>query len=260
MKLSIVIPYFNRSNTIQRCLDSIGRHLDIDTEIVVVDDCSYIEYIEHGYNEKIIRLPFNHGPVAARIVGAENSTGDWILFLDSDDELFQDWNSIANFLKNSSDYSIHGFTSNREKPSRDYYISSQDEYWGWVGDINRAGDYILFVRRDLIVNLSFPKLRMSEVWFINKLFIMGRGIYHQTPIFIYHQDSGNQLSKKRVITFLTTNFERISIKFVAFEFISLYHKLPNSFKKAWTKRLIKEAVLSLNFIALCRIAFKVIEE
>ncbi len=258
MKLSIVVPYYNRSNTIQRCLKSIGKHADV--EIIVVDDFSNIEYTDQGYSEKIIRLPFNQGPVAARIVGAENSSGSWILFLDSDDELIDNWRSLAYFLINNTDYTIQGYTSIGEIPREDFYINSQDEYWKWVGDKNRSADYILFVRRDLIATLNLPKLRMSEVWMINKLFNIGKGIYHKTPIFIYHQDSGNQLSKKQKVYLFGDKFERESINFVVSEFIALYNKLPNRFKRAWAKRLIKETVLSMNVFALGRLVYKVLKK
>lgn len=258
MYLSIVVPFYNRSNTIQRCLQSIGKHADV--EIIVVDDFSHIEYTDQGYNEKIIRLPFNQGPVAARIVGAENSSGNWILFLDSDDELMENWRSIVNCQINDSEYSVHGYTSIGEMTQQDFAINDQVGYWRWVGDLNRSADYILFVKRDLILGLDLPKLRMSEVWMINKLFNSGKGVYHKTPIFIYHQDSGNQLSKRQKIPIFLGKFERESISFVASEFVSLYASFPNGFKKAWAKRLIKETALSLNIFALARIVFRVLKK
>jgi glycosyltransferase involved in cell wall biosynthesis len=93
MLVSAVIPMFNREKTIRYCLDSVLNQTYKNLEIILVDDCSTdstIKIIE-TYNDsriKIIKQDKNSGAQAARNKGIKEAKGDWITFLDSDDEWF----------------------------------------------------------------------------------------------------------------------------------------------------------------------------
>ena len=93
--VSIVIPHFNRANTIQRCLDSVLAQRYTDYECLVIDDGSQKEEIRllekivgrlDDERFKIIYHRQNLGGGAARNTGIENAKGEYIAFLDSDDE------------------------------------------------------------------------------------------------------------------------------------------------------------------------------
>lgn len=91
IKVSVIVPSFNRENTIERCLESVLNQTFMPFEIVVVDDCSTdrtIDIIKHLDTSliKIIKLEKNSGAQVARNVGIKAAKGDWIAFLDSDDE------------------------------------------------------------------------------------------------------------------------------------------------------------------------------
>ena len=89
---SVVIPMFNRAAFIARAVESCLRQEDASYEIIVVDDGS-----TDGSAEAVARLtdarirlfrqPFNQGQCPARNRGAREARGQWIVFLDSDDEL-----------------------------------------------------------------------------------------------------------------------------------------------------------------------------
>ena len=90
MKLSIIIPVYNEKNYIRRCLDSVYSNDYV--EVIVVDDGSddgSSEIIaEYADRFKVIRktkTPF--GGSWARNVGMNEAQGDYITFLDSDDEM-----------------------------------------------------------------------------------------------------------------------------------------------------------------------------
>ena len=251
MKISVIVPYYNRENTIQRCLKSIGASDDV--EIIVVDDFSLVPYSSKGYGEKILRCEFNQGPVSARIQGSNIASHEWVIFLDSDDELLPDWRGIAEKYLGSTEYQIHGFTSVQEKPKEVFYIDSRESYWNWVDNKQRSSDYILCLRKDLIFNSKVVRRRVGEVWFINKLFETGKGFYHKEPLFIYNQDCNNQLSKNRSFKLSIKNYDRKSIEYVVSEYCEQYDQLPFSFKRAWLRRLIKESILSLNLWSLVRL-------
>ena len=89
MKISVIIPTFNRSKTIFRAIDSILKQTYKPYEIIVVDDGS----TDGTKNLVINKYPSikyfyqsNNGVSKARNKGVHESKGEWIAFLDSDDE------------------------------------------------------------------------------------------------------------------------------------------------------------------------------
>jgi Glycosyl transferase family 2 len=90
-KISVVIPYFNRAETLPRAIRSVRIQRDCRAEIIVVDDCSPVPPPQHlGDDVKVVRLPVNCGPGHARNRGAELAQHAVLAFLDADDEWFAD--------------------------------------------------------------------------------------------------------------------------------------------------------------------------
>lgn len=89
-RISVVIPTYNREKTIKRCLDSILCQSYMPVEIIVVDDGSddnTISIIQKMDISILKIIQQNHrGAQAARNLGILNAIGDYIAFLDSDDE------------------------------------------------------------------------------------------------------------------------------------------------------------------------------
>jgi len=89
--ISVIIPAFNRRDTIERAIASVLAQTWPPDEILVVDDGSTDGTAEavRVLGDKRIRLlrhAHNRGAAAARNTGIEAAKGDWIAFLDSDDE------------------------------------------------------------------------------------------------------------------------------------------------------------------------------
>lgn len=91
--ISVVIPYYNRTGTLLRALDSVTNQDYPNLEIITVDDGSSdgsFELVEKFKTEHPevsmtnLRQP-NAGPSAARNAGVRASRGKYIAFLDSDD-------------------------------------------------------------------------------------------------------------------------------------------------------------------------------
>lgn len=97
MKISIIIPVYNVANYISSCLESVFHQSYNNYEVILVDDCGIDNSIdiakriinEYAKNEDvtIIKHSSNKGLSAARNSGVEVSTGEYLFFLDSDDQL-----------------------------------------------------------------------------------------------------------------------------------------------------------------------------
>lgn len=89
--VSVIIPTYNRANTIGYCLDSVANQTYKNIEIIVVDDCSTdgTVGIVKKYPDVRVRcivLENNGGAQRARNRGIQEAKGEWIAFQDSDDE------------------------------------------------------------------------------------------------------------------------------------------------------------------------------
>lgn len=97
MNVTIIIPIYNVAPYIKRCLLSVIKQTYTALEIILVDDCgtdNSMEIVfdivnEYQGDRKILILKHecNKGLSAARNTGIKNATGDYVLFLDSDDEI-----------------------------------------------------------------------------------------------------------------------------------------------------------------------------
>jgi glycosyltransferase involved in cell wall biosynthesis len=90
--ISIVIPNYNGSRTIGKCLESIFAFNDDDREVIVVDDCSEDDSLDiiRKFPCRLVQLAKHAGASAARNAGSINSKGDILFFIDADCLLQQD--------------------------------------------------------------------------------------------------------------------------------------------------------------------------
>lgn len=93
LKFSIVVPAYNVEKYIERCLSSLVNQTYRDIEIVVVDDGSEDKTPEicDGFAKNDSRVTVIHkkngGVSTARNTALENTHGDYVLFVDSDDSI-----------------------------------------------------------------------------------------------------------------------------------------------------------------------------
>jgi len=89
--ISVVIPAHNAAATIARALESVRAQAYAPLEVIVVDDASTDGTADavRARSDRAVRLivhETNRGPAAARNTGIFAAEGDWIAFLDADDE------------------------------------------------------------------------------------------------------------------------------------------------------------------------------
>ena len=110
-KISVLIPVYNTEKYLKSCLDSVIKQSLKDIEIICVNDGSsdssaliLNEYQEKYENIKVITCEKNQGLARARYHAINASTGDYIMFLDSDDTLEPNACEVA--YKNITEYDV----------------------------------------------------------------------------------------------------------------------------------------------------------
>lgn len=93
---SIIVPTFNSAATLQACIESITRQTYTDYELVLVDGASTDGTVDiansfgAGLGERlVIHSGPDQGPYDAMNRGVGMATGEWVLFLGSDDTLLE---------------------------------------------------------------------------------------------------------------------------------------------------------------------------
>ncbi|MEI2396969.1 glycosyltransferase family 2 protein, partial [Paenibacillus phytohabitans] len=89
--VSVIIPIFNVERYLSKCIDSIINQSYIQLEIILVDDGSpdksgdICDYYKDADSRIIVIHKINGGLSSARNAGLESATGEYIVFVDSDD-------------------------------------------------------------------------------------------------------------------------------------------------------------------------------
>ena len=111
--VSVIIPVYNVEQYLRQCLDSVINQTFKDIEIIVVNDCSpdnslqiIKEYQQKDDRIVLVDLKQNGGLSNARNEGINISTGEYIVFVDSDDWIREDYVEILyeNIKKYNTDF------------------------------------------------------------------------------------------------------------------------------------------------------------
>lgn len=121
-KVSVILPTYNRADTIGRAVSSVAKQTFQDWELIVIDDGSTDATpqlkLDDDPRVRVIRQA-NAGVAAARNTGIASARGQYIAFLDSDDE----------WLPHYLDVSIGFLESSKEDQfvSSEFYKDNTDE-------------------------------------------------------------------------------------------------------------------------------------
>ena len=104
-KFSIIIPNFNKAQYIKDCLDSVINQSFKNYEIIFVDDCSTdnsIEIASSYKNVNVYKTKQRSQAGGARNLGIKKAKGEYIVFLDSDDYLSNNFvlENLVNHITN----------------------------------------------------------------------------------------------------------------------------------------------------------------
>lgn len=158
-KISIIVPVYNSSKYLRKCIESIIGQTYENLEIILVNDGSKDdsgticdEYAEQ--DERIIVIhQQNMGASIARNRGLDICTGAYIGFVDGDDRIAENMYEVLHtvILKYSADISICG-----------YYV--EDDENGVYGARNNDGKTTVYCSRDAIREVIEDKKIYSNFW------------------------------------------------------------------------------------------------
>ncbi len=142
MDVSVIIPVYNVEKYLKRCVDSVLHQEGISMEIILVDDGSTDssaqmcdEYAASYNNIKCLHIS-NSGPATAKNKGYDVATGNYVAFIDSDDEIKPDMfcTMLKSGYKNDADIVCcnyiqideEGYISHTKHTGQEYVLT-QDE-------------------------------------------------------------------------------------------------------------------------------------
>lgn len=165
--ISVIIPVYNAEKTIEKCVDSIEENTYKDVEIILVEDCSKDEswavctkLAEKYANVKCIRNERNRGVSYTRNQGLKAISGEYIMFVDSDDwvdeNYFSEFVQIFEGQKNS--LMVCGYVNHDEK------VNGVTDIFGWSDFEGVKKCEIMSVIKSL-----HEKNLLQQLW--NKIFV-----------------------------------------------------------------------------------------
>ena len=209
--ISIIIPTFNYGKFIKRAIDSALNQSLLPSELIIVDDGSTdnTEALVAQYTNQELPLPLyyykkeNQGVAAARNDGVRYAQGDYILFLDADDELLPDaLKNLAEPLQCYPEYDLtlgQGINVDRHgeariKKNQFLHSASITNFKAYLDKkIFIANIGCLLIKRAVFKKINFPAhLRVSEDRCVfAQLLALCRGVSIGKPVvrLYYHEDS-----------------------------------------------------------------------
>ena len=243
MKVSFIVPVYKVEKYLEQCVNSVLNQTYQNIELILVDDgspdnCPKMcdEYAFEDNRVKVVHKP-NGGLSDARNAGLNVATGEYVIFMDSDDFWISNnhLEQLMDIVKTNSDCDFIGFNCS-------YYYSDTDSFVQWVpyfeniqqpsngndamcalvssGTFPMSACMKIIKKEFLISNkLFFEKGILAEdiPWFINVLEKCKRCIFTNLYIYAYRQNvsgsitnSGGERSFNNLFTILKTEVEKIN--------------------------------------------------
>jgi glycosyltransferase involved in cell wall biosynthesis len=209
-KVSIVIPVFNRERLIPRTIRSCLVQTEPDFEIVIVDDGSTDGSREavRRFDDPRLRLftqPQNMGAATARNRGAAEARADWVMFVDSDDELVPEALAIIveKIEESGSDVAALWFRCRLDDgtltPARIPKLGRldlKDKLLLHEACIGESDDLVHVCRRSTFSKVKYPTNQGLEDLYLLNFSNCYLGCVCPEVLLLYHQDADNQLSQR----------------------------------------------------------------
>lgn len=207
---SIVIPLYNRAALVTRVVNSCLSQGFSDFEIIVVDDgsqdgsCQAVEAI-HDTRVILLRHNFNRGVCPARNTGIAHARGEWILPIDSDDELIPGVLAKVHqlALDLSPDVAMIRFMNRMSSGEISPDPPLNNEIWTYEGYLRWAestldakrSDASKIFRRSCFEHVRYPEDRTLEAMFHLDFSQRFKTLTSTVEMVLVHQDAKNRLTR-----------------------------------------------------------------
>lgn len=142
MKVSVIIPIYNVAPYIERCLQSVAAQSYRGIEVLLVDDCGtdnsmeivqrFVKNYSGNIEFRVIHHDKNKGLSGARNTGTLAANGDYLLYIDSDDEITPDCIELMmNEVSKHPDVEMVQGTT-QSVPDKDYYHTEVFNTLGYI--------------------------------------------------------------------------------------------------------------------------------
>lgn len=205
--VSAVIPSYNREKTIRRCLDSVLRQTYKVSEIIVVDDGSTdktLKILANEYKENVKVVKQSHrGAQAARNAGIRAAKGEYIAFLDSDDEWTEKKIELQmHVLENKPDAVVCG---------NGYVVQNgRKKIWrvlghsGYVYKMILASSFVLFptiiTKKENLLKIGLLDENVPSYQEWDTAIMLSKVcefVFLDNPLFLYYLHEGETISKDK---------------------------------------------------------------
>ena len=175
MKFSIVVPVYNTEKYLYDCIESVLRQTFDDYELILVNDGSTDSSgrICHDYADKNAKIKAydkeNSGQIESRSYGISKASGEYIVFLDSDDMLADNALEVINrkIIQHNCDmviYSYQCFTDTTEivindSESEDHDLTQKELCVQIIGGEHYNSLCIKAIKRSFFGNYDYAKYR-----------------------------------------------------------------------------------------------------
>ncbi len=201
MLFSVIVPVYNKEVGIAASLHSILSQSYGDFELIIVDDGSTdhsLDVVNSFVDDRIITVSQkNSGPSAARNKGISIAHGEWLLFLDADDELVPD--ALVNFKLLIEEYEginviccnhfieKDGVTVLRSGISKDGVI--RNNYFAWFFNLLLPSQGSTIFNKKLMQKYAYPEnlRRWEDIAMLFEIMREERIVRSHIPSFIYHR-------------------------------------------------------------------------
>lgn len=279
-KISVIVPVYNVSQYLRKCIDSILEQDYKNFEIILINDGSTDdsgkicdEYAEKYKNINVYHQK-NGGISSARNLGVSKVTGKYISFVDSDDFVMKDFLSSmhSNLKNNNVDISCCGSYEyfNKNKITNSNYINIEQKYekdeaqkyLNIIGYFN-CGPWNKLYKREVFDGIIFPVGKKSEdMYVMHKLINNAKnGLYYSSePKYFYRQREGSITNTSNInydvidaieetYRFYKENKIEIAIPYaiqnLAFVYIGLYNTVMIRKNDKEKMRELRQRVLKL---------------
>lgn len=186
MRFSVIVPIYNTEKYLDKCIQSVLCQTLSDYELLLIDDCSTDSSLtiackyQSSDHVAILRNSSNSGLSKTRNIGIEYASGDYIVFLDSDDYI--DQNALFDLNKlicenNFPDIIYNGFVEERGR--------NKEKKYGYVSKANKIYTGHDFLKSELEKRTLYAAacfgIYKRKLIIDNKLFFKP-GIYHEDEL------------------------------------------------------------------------------